>query len=218
MNSIDEDIEKYKARNKYNEIVEENINALRIDKKYKPKDPDKYSNYDVKNSGLTISLSQDGICSYKKIEKFSNGDVIKNYMLLRKNMFDCLCWPAYAMSINQMRSARFNDRLDLLFIDLYNFYEIVSENTKISEKLIAEIWDKCKLARAYIFPYTFYWLRSFGDFKNFIYSRKLSPFLEEKNGRPVEWENSGKGFDKEYFGKLLEKVNQYKNGDVNGGG
>lgn len=167
---------------------------------------------------MTISLSQDGLCSYKKIDKFSNGDAIKNYMLMRKDMFDCLCWPAYAMSINQMRSAKFNDRLDLLFIDLYNFYDIVSENTKISEKLIAEIWKKCELARAYIFPNTFYWLRSFGNFKNFVCSRKLNPFLEEEDGRPVEWVNSEKGFDEEYFDKLLEKVNQYKNSDVNGGG
>lgn len=211
-------IEKHQARNKYNEIVEDNIKALCENKEDMLKDPDKYSNYDVKISGLTISLSQDGICSYSKIKKLSNGDVLKNYMLLRKDMFDCLCWPAYAMSINQMRSAKFNDRLDLLFIDLYNFYEIVSKNPEISEKTITEIWRECKLARAYIFPHTFYWLRSFGDFKNFICSRKLNSFLEEKGGRPVEWGNSRKEFDKEYFDKLIEKVKQYKNGDVYGGG
>ncbi len=210
MDYINEDIEKQKARNKYNEIVKNNIKALCENKKDKLMDPDKYSNYDVKISGLKISLSQDGICSYSKIEKFSNGDVVKNYILLRKDMFDCLCWPAYAMSINQMRSAKFNDRLDLLFIDLYNFYEIVSENTELSEKSITKIWRECKLARAYIFPHTFYWLRSFIDFKNFMNSRKLNPFLEEKSGRPVEWGNSIKGFDDEYFEKLIEKVNQYK--------
>lgn len=210
MDFINEDIEKQKARNKYNEIVKNNIKALCENKKDKLMDPDKYSNYDVKISGLKISLSQDGICSYSKIEKFSNGDVVKNYILLRKDMFDCLCWPAYAMSINQMRSAKFNDRLDLLFIDLYNFYEIVSENTELSEKSITKIWRECKLARAYIFPHTFYWLRSFIDFKNFMNSRKLNPFLEEKSGRPVEWGNSINGFDDEYFEKLIEKVNQYK--------
>lgn len=37
MDSIDEDIEKCKARNIYNEIVEDNIKALRINKKNKLK-------------------------------------------------------------------------------------------------------------------------------------------------------------------------------------
>lgn len=201
---------KRKARNKYNEIVEDNIKVLHKNIEDELRDPDKYSNYDVETSGLTISLSQDGICSYSKIKKFSNGDVIKNYMLLRKDMFDCLCWPAYAMSINQMRRAKFNDRLDLLFMDLCSFYDIVSDNTEISEKTIIEIWKNCDLARAYIFPYTFYWLRSFGDFKNFIERRKLNPFLEEKDRRPIVWEDSGKGFDQKYFDKLIEKVKQYK--------
>lgn len=211
MEYISEVIErKRKARNKYNEIVEDNIKVLRKDIEDELRDPDKYSNYDVETSGLTISLSQDGICSYSKIKKFSNGDVIKNYMLLRKDMFDCLCWPAYAMSINQMRRAKFNDRLDLLFMDICSFYDIVSDNTEISEKTIIEIWKNCDLARAYIFPHTFYWLRSFGDFKNFIKRRKLNPFLEEKGRRPIVWEDSGKGFDQKYFDKLIEKVKQYK--------
>lgn len=211
MEYISEVIErKRKARNKYNEIVEDNIKVLRKDIEDELRDPDKYSNYDVETSGLTISLSQDGICSYSKIKKFSNGDVIKNYMLLRKDMFDCLCWPAYAMSINQMRRAKFNDRLDLLFMDICSFYDIVSDNTEISEKTIIEIWKNCDLARAYIFPHTFYWLRSFGDFKNFIKRRKLNPFLEEKDRRPIVWEDSGKGFDQKYFDKLIEKVKQYK--------
>lgn len=210
MDFIDEDI--IKARNKYNEIVEDNIKALYENKEDKLKDPDKHSNYDdkIKPSGLIISLSQDGICSFSKIKKFSNGDVIKNYMLLRKDMFDCLCWPAYAMSINQMRRAKFNDRLDMLFMDLCIFYDIVSDNTEISEETIKKIWENCGLARAYIFPYTFYWLRSFGDFKNFIDRRKLNAFLEEKDSRPIVWEDSGKGFDQKYFDKLIEKVKQYK--------
>lgn len=211
MEYISEVIErKCKARNKYNEIVEDNIKVLRKNIEDELRDPDKYSNYDVETSGLTISLSQDGICSYSKIKKFSNGDVIKNYMLLRKDMFDCLCWPTYAMSINQMRRAKFNDRLDLLFMDLCSFYDIVSGNTEISEKTIIEIWKNCDLARAYIFPHTFYWLRSFGDFKNFIERRKLNSFLEEKDRRPIVWEDSGKGFDQKYFDKLIEKVKQYK--------
>ena len=210
MDSINEDTEKRKARNRYNKIVEDNIKALWENKEDKLKDPDNHSNYDVTINDLTISLSQDGICSYSKIKKFSNEDVIKNYMLMRKDMFDCLCWPAYAMSINQMRSVKFNDRLDLLFIDLYNFYEIISENPEISEKTITKIWRECELARAYIFPHTFYWLRSFGDFKNFICTRKLNPFLEEKSGRPIEWGNSRKKFDKEYFDILIKKVKQYK--------
>ena len=210
MDSINEDTEKRKARNRYNKIVEDNIKALWENKEDKLKDPDNHSNYDVTINDLTISLSQDGIFSYSKIKKFSNEDVIKNYMLMRKDMFDCLCWPAYAMSINQMRSVKFNDRLDLLFIDLYNFYEIISENPEISEKTITKIWRECELARAYIFPHTFYWLRSFGDFKNFICTRKLNPFLEEKSGRPIEWGNSRKKFDKEYFDILIKKVKQYK--------
>ena len=210
MDSINEDIGKYQARNKYNKTVADNIRSLCENKDYKPKDPDRYSNYDIQINGLTISLSQDGLCSYSKIKDLSNGDAIKNYVLLRKDMFDCLCWPAYAVSINQMRSAKYKERLDLLFIDLHKFYEIVSINTKISEKIIAEIWERCELARAYIFPYTFYWLRSFGNFNNFIDRRKLNPFLEEKDGRPVVWEDSGKGFNQKYFDKLIKKAYQYK--------
>ena len=136
MDSINEDIGKYQARNKYNKTVADNIRSLCENKDYKPKDPDRYSNYDIQINGLTISLSQDGLCSYSKIKDLSNGDAIKNYVLLRKDMFDCLCWPAYAVSINQMRSAKYKERLDLLFIDLHKFYEIVSINTKISEKII----------------------------------------------------------------------------------
>lgn len=208
--SIYKYIDRSEARNKYNEIVEANIKALCENKENKLNDPDRNSIYHVNINGLMVSLSQDGICSYSKIKKFSNGDTIKNYMLLRQDMFDCLCWPAYAVSINQMRSARFNDRLDLLLVDLYKFYGIVSRNTEISEETITKIWEKCDLARAYIFPYTFYWLRSFGNFKNFICSRKLKPFLEEKGGEPVKWKNSGKGFNQKYFDRLIKKAYQYK--------
>lgn len=208
MNSIN--MERCSARNKYNEIVESNIKALCKNKENELKDPDKYSKYDVMINGLSISLSQDGICSFSKIRQFSKGDVIKNYVLLRKNMFDCLCWPAYAMSINQMRSAVFKDRMDLLLIDIYEFYEIVSKSTIISEKIVSEIWERCKLARAYIFPYTFYWLKSFGNFKEFISRRRLKPFLEEKDGRPVRWKYSGKGFNQKYFDILIDKTYQHK--------
>lgn len=61
-------------------------------------------------------------------------------------------------------------------------------------------------------------MRSFGNFKNFIDRRKLNPFLEEKDGRPVVWEDSGKGFNQKYFDKLIKKAYQYKivNDKVNG--
>lgn len=44
MDFINEEIEKRKARNKYNEIVENNIKALCKNKEDELKDPDKCSN------------------------------------------------------------------------------------------------------------------------------------------------------------------------------
>ena len=199
------------AKKKYDNIVNENIGELEKDPKIEIKDPDKYSNYDVEVNGLKVSLSQDGLCGIEKIRDFSlEEDIKNNYKLIRENMFDCLVWPAYAMSINQMRSVKYRDRLDLLFIDLDKFYSIVSEDTEIREEIISKIWESCDLARAYVYPNTFYWLRSFKDFDNFVNKRKLGPFIERQNGKPVIWKNSGDGFRKEYFDRLIEKAKDYK--------
>lgn len=198
------------AKKKYDDIVNKNIGDLEKDPKSEIKDPDKYSKYDKEVDGLQISLAQDGLCGINKIREFSSEeDIMNNYKRIRENMFDCLVWPVYKMSINQMRYAKYRDRLDLLFIDLDKFYSIVSEDTEITVEIISKIWETCDLARAYVYPNTFYWLRSFKNFDNFVKERELGPFIEKQNGKPVKWENSGKGFCKDYFDRLIEKANNY---------
>ncbi len=84
-------------------------------------------------------MASDGLCSYKKIciVRKNQKEIKETYRLLRENMFECLVWPAYAVSINQMRSNKstFNDRLDLTLIDIQKFYEIV-RNKRFSIELI----------------------------------------------------------------------------------
>ncbi len=182
------------------------------------KDPDAVSNYDVEvEENLRITLSQDGLCSFERIKEFSK-NIIEDYELLRKDMFDCLYWPAYAMSINQMRSSKYKDRLDLLFVDINRFYGIVSENTVLSIDVIKEIWENCELARAYVYPNTFYWLRSFTNFEGFITkgNRDLSVFLVKENNKciPDVWPKTGEGFTQEYYDQLIDRVKSYKKNSI----
>lgn len=71
---------------------------------------------------ITINMSSDGLCSINKIKDIynKNNHIKEIYKLLHIEMFDCLIWPAYSISINQMRSNKgtFNDRIDLTLIDI----------------------------------------------------------------------------------------------------
>ena len=79
-------------------------------------------------------MASDGLCSHKKIciVRKNQKEIKETYRLLRENMFECLVWPAYAVSINQMRSNKstFNDRLDLTLIDIQKFYAYMQQNGK----------------------------------------------------------------------------------------
>lgn len=199
------------AEKLYNKIVDENFKKIEQGKIDDILDPDEETKYSTEIDGISIILSQDGLCSIKKIKEFSCDKNIKNdYELIRKNMFNVLYWPAYAMSINTMRSSKYKDRIDLLLNDINLFYKIVDEKTELTTEIVKKIWENCDLARAYIFPNTFYWLRSFENFDNFVKNkqRDLSCFVPEPIGQP--WNNTGNGFTQEYYDELLKRIKQYK--------
>ena len=197
-------------KNLYDEIVEENLKKISEGKIDDIQDPDIKTKYSIKIDGIDILLAQDGLCSIKKIKKFCNEDIVKDYKMIRENMFNVLYWPTYAMSINTMRSSKYKDRIDLLLNDIYEFYTIVNDKTELTSTIVENIWEKCDLARAYIFPNTFYWLRSFKNFDNFVKNkqRDLSCFVPERIGQP--WDNTGNGFTQKYYNELLNRIQRYK--------
>ncbi len=205
---------------KYNAAVSNNIEWL-MGRGEKYIDPDKYSGRTDLIDGLEVYLTQDGLCSVDAIKSFTEdtANAVKDYTLIRKDMFDALVWPGYAMSINVMRNSKFEDRLDMLLIDLYKFYQVVKNDDVLGIELINRLWKECDLARAYIYPYTFYWLRSFKNFDCFVEKRDLESYLERgEQGIPIEWSGCGKGFTKNYYDKLIEKTYKYKKkrGLING--
>lgn len=196
---------KQSALEKYNEIVSDNLeNGKGID-------PDKFSYYECRIDGLSIKLAQDGLCGLKEIKRYSK-NIEFDYKLIREGMFDCLVWPAYAISINQMKYSKYKDRLDLTLIDIQKFYGFVKADTDLTPEIVAIIFEKCELGRAYIFPHTFYWLRSYENYNCFIRERNLGAFVnKDKNDQFVatKWTNTD-NFDLEYFTELLIRVNKYK--------
>lgn len=132
-------------RSKYNEIVKKNLELVTFDEY---RDPDQLFEEEIipvicvpneSRLRLKINMASDGLCSHKKIciVRKNRKEIKDTYRLLQENMFECLVWPAYAVSINQMRSNKstFNDRLDLTLIDIQKFYEIV-RNKRFSIELI----------------------------------------------------------------------------------
>lgn len=202
------------AKKKYDEKVDRNINFIKTGKLDKCIDPDNRTTYFEQCEGIDILMAQDGLCSLKMIDQFSSNKLI-DYILFRHNMFGTLVWPAYAISINQLRRASLQDRVDLLLIDLKRFYSIVNKDTNLTVDIVKQIWANCKLARAYVFPNTYYWLRSFGSFQAFIIERNLKAFIGE-DGEPYKWTDNEK-FDLEYYNILVQKVKYYKEEkDTNG--
>lgn len=199
------------AKQKYDETVDDNISNLREKENDKYNDSDDLSFYECVVDGLTITFAQDGLCRFNRIKEYSK-NIVSDYELIRKNMFDCLVWPAYAMSINQMRSAKYKDRVDLLLLDIERFYDVVNSKTELTPMITAEIFEKCGLERAYLFPNTFYWFRSFGSFNGFVTSRKLQGFVEKhgSNFHAEKWTDTNI-FDEGYYKVLLDKITQYKN-------
>ena len=125
-------------------------------------------------------------------------------------MFDCLVWPAYAMSINQMRYSKYKDRVDVLLIDIKKFFDIVENKKVLNPELAQTIMNNCDLGRAHIFPHTFYWLLSFNSFQNFIAKRNLKAFVSDVSDI-TKWVE-GASFSEEYYHELLKRVKTYKNG------
>lgn len=206
----EQDINYMISKEMYNNTVNENLKKIDDQRVDDCADPDKGTLYERQINGLTIKLAQDGLCSLTRITDNSN-DVKSDYELIRKDMFDCMVWPAYAMSINQLRSATCGDRVDLLLLDIQKFYNFVNSETQLTPEITVKIFEKCDLGRAYLFSNTFYWLRSFGSFNGFIESRKLQAFVDKQNSQftAIKWTDNNK-FDKAYYNALLEKVKKYK--------
>lgn len=223
---------KEQASKKYNEIVNYNLN----NEFSNYKDPDQIFSETVtpiicipnqEKKAITINMSPDGLCSINKIKdiykeqshEYENNRIIDMYKLLREEMFDCIIWPAYSISINQMRSNKgtFNDRIDLTLIDIQKFYKIV-ENKNFSIEIFNTIMDKCILGRSYLNIMTFSWLCSFKNFNDFIEKRHLQSYVtvtEENNIEKYTAEIWTKNkntneFDSDYFNALCERVRKYK--------
>ena len=96
-------------------------------------------------------------------------------------------------------------------IHIEKFYGIIGSNTDITPQVTAEIFENCGLGRAYLFPNTFYWLRSFGSFSGFVESRKLQAFVDKQNGQfiAVKWTDTDR-FDEGYYKVLLDNIIEYK--------
>ncbi len=212
-----EDELKEKAKEKYNNAVEYNLNQLNEIGDKALCDVDAKSTYFETVNEIDIKITQDGLCGINKIKDMSDSveEIIKNYTLLRKDMFDVLAWPGYAVSINTLRQSKFKDRVDLLLIDLYKFFEVTNDECELTKEIVKKIWKSCDLARAYVYPNTFYWLRKFETFDKFIKERGLESYLKKENDKLVLWTND-KGFTKEYFKELLKRTERYKEekGDI----
>lgn len=59
-------------------------------------------------------------------------------------MFNVFYWPAYAMSINMIRSSKYKDRVDLLLNDIHAFYEIVDEKTELTAIVVKKHMGKMR--------------------------------------------------------------------------
>lgn len=205
----------------YNAVIENNVNYLRtlnnikreFDKKFY-RDPDDVIEQ-KKVNGVEIIISTDGFCSIGKIIQFSDeNDIISNYEYIRKDKF--LRWPKYALSINQQRGykSKFDDRIDLLLLDIRKFYEII-ENTEIDGTVVItyeqvkQIKESCELSYAFLNLHTLIWLKNFGTFDKFIEGNNLQRFCSGKsvdNHYIINKWSTSNYFDQTYFDELLKNA------------
>lgn len=215
---------KEQANNKYKEIVNYNLknefsNYIDPDQNFLETVTPIICIANDEKKSITINMSSDGMCSINKIKNIdcANNNIKHNYKLLREEMFDCLIWPAYSISINQMRSNKgtFNDRVDLTLIDIQKFYEII-EGKQFSIEIMNKIVEECRLGKAYLNIMTFSWLCSFENFDDFIDKRHLQAYvIKDKNTNKYNAEiwtinKDTNEFDSDYFNALCERVKIYK--------
>ncbi len=195
------------SQEKYDEDVRHSIGVLKSGKGNYV-DPDVRSAYLCKDFKQEFYLAQDGLCGINEIKKYST-DVVADYELIRENKFDLLVWPRHRVSINVMRYSKYRDRIDLLLIDIEKFYKLTKGEDELTEDLKSNIKENCGLGKAYIHPYTFEWLKSFGDFDGFVRARNLEQFIEKEDGEQIEWKGCGAGFTPEYYKALINKLKKY---------
>lgn len=217
-------MEKTKAKAYYNKIVETNLENIL--NKQSLKDPDCLFTEEIlvchpfmensERKEININISSDGICGEKALSKIceinpNKYDKAYLYKLIRKGRFECLQWPAYAMSINQMRYSVFRDRVDLTLEDIQIFYDVINDR-KFSVDSIRTIESECKLSRAFLNAYTLAWLCSFKDFDDFIIKRKLETFVSLIGGKykAEEWAGKSTNINSDdymiYFESLVDKI------------
>ena len=129
-----------------------------------------------------------------------------------------LQWPAYAISINQLRYTKFKDRIDLTLLDLKKFYEVIKNDT-FSVESVKKIIGECELSRAYLNTYTLMWLCSFKSFEDFIDSRKLV-FLcntsDKENYHPFMFANENvREIKDDEFKKYFESLKRILQVNIN---
>ena len=219
------------ARIEYNKVVRDNLRNIST---VTLKKPDfSYTEYvAVEHSFLyaedgvyemEISLAPDAICGDKTIDKMVSlyPDEYERkslYKLIRDDRFDCLIWPTYATSINQMRYAVYRDRVDLTLMDVERFYNIIEDEAKLgnafSEAAFDRIEKECKLSKAYLNFHTLAWMCSFKNFTDFVEKRGLQKFVERKGKKyhATMWAGDGIKIDsedyKKYFEVLVEKLEE----------
>ncbi|SKA65680.1 hypothetical protein SAMN02745111_01165 [Eubacterium uniforme] len=213
------------ARIEYNKVVRDNLKNIRAGKL---KSPDcTYTEYVlVEHSFLyaedgayemEISLAPDAICGDKTIDKMVSlyPDEYERkslYKLIRDNRFDCLIWPTYAISINQMRYAVYRDRVDLTLMDVERFYNIIEDEAKLgnafSDVAFDRIEKECRLSKAYLNFHTLAWMCSFKNFSDFVEKRGLKDFVEYdgKKYHATAWAGSDTRINSEDFKVYFERL------------
>ena len=116
--------------------------------------------------GQSIRLSSDTLVGIKQLAKISlsNSEWLSLYGSIQSNMFLHFAWPVHRVpTINTARYSKFKDRLDLLLVDLSNYY----------------LGKPTLLNNVYNQPLTKLWLDSFESFDNFVKVMKLKPFVND---------------------------------------
>lgn len=137
---------------------------------------------------ITIKLSQDRLCSYKRIEQFIKNKSVQKYiyLILRYGKEQFNLWPCHYGSINCLKALLLKDRLDYTLIDINNFYTVINreskedidaiiktENYNIPENIKEEIEESCVLSNAYLDKDTFLFLLSFEHFDTFVKKNEI---------------------------------------------
>lgn len=171
---------------------------------------------------ITIKVSQDGLCSYKRIEQYIENKSAQKYvyLILRYSKEQFNLWPCHYGSINCLKALLLKDRLDYTLMDISNFYTVINreskedidaiiktENYNLPENIKEEIEESCILSSAYLNKDTFLFLLSFEHFDTFVKKMKFDSYIKRnKEGKLIPWNNEETDIE-----KIKENKKQKKN-------